>query len=271
MSKFVIGGRRLSQIFVGPDVPEELEKTRKGHTREEISPVGRYAFWAASLTILTFIPNEFRLPYLWLGTLVLWMYALFTGNMTYHLTLTALGGLGHSGVHNIWPFLNDTPEGFDDDVSAFPDVFFHMTMLVFVWVTQRAFLSPTVDKVTIFCILGATINCCLTNYKEGMGLHYVIFNLTSVFQAISTAFWVAAVLHYGEWDKKSYGKWLAGTNVYFIVNWALYNMDHFEVWPSLKLMQLSMRYKYIEGLFIVCTWIPLLLFKVQQPSAEKSK
>lgn len=260
-TKFMIGGRKFSQIFLEHDVPLELEKTRKGHTREEISPVGRYLFWFVTLTALTFMDNEYRLPYLWSGTIVLWLYSFFTGNMTFHLTLIAVGGLGHSLVHNIWPFLNDSPEGFDGSVSVFPDVFFHMTMLVFVWVTQRAFLSPTVDRATIFCIIGAIFNCCLTNYKEGLGLHYVLFNLTSVFQAVSTAFWVAAVLHYGEWDKKSYGKWLFSCNIYFIINWALYNMDHFDVWPSLKLMQLSMRFRYIEGLFIVCTWVPLIFFK----------
>lgn len=268
---YVIGGRRTSQIGVGPDAEPELQHSHKGSTREEIDPIHRYIFWMVSLSVSALLPASLRLPYFYGGTALLYIYSAITGNMTFHLTLVALGGVCHSIEHNVWPFLVDTDEGFNDSVSALPDVAFHMVMLMFIWATQRAFLSSKVDKVTMACIVGAIINCSLTNYKsfeiEGHSkwtFHYVFFNLTSVFQAISTAFWVAGCLHYGEWDKKSYWKCLLLTNIYFVINWALYNMDHFNVWPSVHLMQLSMRYRYIEGLFIVCTWVPLYRFKLQK-------
>lgn len=269
---FVIGGRRASQIGVGADAYDDSFQVKKDrpNTREEIDAFQRYLCFGAGLMLCSVIPHGYRLTYLYAVTAVLWIQSLMRGNCTFHLTLTTMGGLGHSAVHNYWPFLNETIEGFDARYSAFPDVFFHMTMLVFVWVSMKAFLHPTVNKWTLFCIVGAIVNCCLTNYKSMAGVHYLLFNSTSVFQAVSTAFWIAAVMHYGEWDKKSYAKCLGLVNFVIVSNWGFYECDH---WGhlGLGLVGLSMKYRYIEGLFIVCTWVPLVLFKPQQPVKEKSK
>ena len=258
---FIISGRRESQIGIGPDSYENIRRVRPNE-RENISVIQRYTCFCLALGICGLIQHDYRLIYLYVITVMLWLFAIFRGTCTFHLSLFTMGGLGHSAVHNYWPFLNETTQGFDTRYSAFPDVLFHMTMLVFVWVSMKVFLRPIVQKFTIFAIIGSIINCALTNYTSVDSMHYVFFNSTSVFQAISTAYWIATSIHYGEWDKCSYAKSLFYVNFIILSNWGFYEYDH---WGNLGLglVGLSMKYKYIEGLFMCSTWIPLVCFKPQ--------
>ena len=217
----------------------------------------RYFCFSTALMLCSIIPHGYRLSYLYGITILLWLYSVILGHCTFHLSLFTMGGLAHSAVHNYWPFLNESVEGFDTRYSSFPDVVFHTVMLVFVYMSTKSVLDPTVNKWTRIFIVGSLVNCALTNYKSMDTTHYVLFNISSIFQAISTAFWIATTLHYGEWNKHSYKKCLFLVNFVIVYNWVLYEFDH---WAhlGLGLVGMSMKYRYIEGLFICCTWIPLI-------------
>ena len=215
----------------------------------------RYGLWAISLGVLGCIGPEFRLPYLYGTTLVLWVRSMLRATSCPHLTVTASGALLHSIVHNIWPFLDTTTGGFNIHVSSLPDVLTYLAMFLFVWyTTNRDTLHPAARICTLGYIAGSVVNC---RYPDQYGLHYLLFNLTSVFQAVSTAHWVSMCRHYDRWHRPSYSRWLLFSNVYFVLNWAVYNYDHFFLEPGIGAIAFSMRYRYIEGLFIACTWIPL--------------
>ena len=223
-----------------------------------ISALERYLFFFMSLVLCGIIPSSFRSTYLYGVTALLWSSSLIRGTCDLQLSLITASGLAHSAVHICWPFLNETVEGFDYQYSALPDVFFHATMLAFVWAITKSSVCPYVHIWTTRCIFGAMLNCLFTVYQGTGGYLYIIFNITSIFQAISTAFWIAASIHYGEWGKDVYKLCLGLVNAVIVTNWAFYELDH---WGGLQLglVGFSMKYRYIEALFICCTWVPLLL------------
>ena len=80
---------------------------------------------------------------------------------------------------------------------------------------------------------------------------------------------IAGCIHYGKWGKRSYAPCLALTTTIIVGNWGVYQYDH---WAQLKLglVAMSMHYRYIEGLFIVCAWIPLACSMLSLPDRPKS-
>ena len=249
-----------------------------------ISVINRYIFFLTGLLITTTIPSTLRGVYLWGGTINACVICYLNKQLTFHLFLIAIGGLLHSSCHLYWPFLVETINGFDESVSAFPDVFFHTTMLIFIWTSIRKTLSNSVNNITIFFITGSIINCMFTNYNSSNNsffckfkepidesnalvkndyknqFQYLLFNITSVFQAISTAYWIASVIHYKQWHLIEYKDGLSRCVYIIVVNWFFYELDHF-LNLELGLIYISMKYRYIEGLFIVSTWIPLLFIE----------
>ena len=114
------------------------------------------------------------------------------------------------------------------------------------------------------------LNCVFTNFENKNkksyfylffnNPSYLIFNLTTSFQAVSTAYWIAFCLHYGEWNKKQFPYYLFLCNLVIVSNWFWYNCDDiFSL--GIGLIKISMKYRYIEGLFIVSSWVPLLFKK----------
>ena len=229
-----------------------------------ISVPTRYIFFLGGLLITTLIPHNLRGVYLWGGTLNACIMCYLNNQLSLHLLLVSIGGLLHSSCHSYWPFLVETINGFDQSVSAFPDVFFHTIMLIFIWISIRKTLSKNVDIITMFSIGGSVINCMLTNYKSSINYkneaQYLLFNITSVFQAISTAYWIASILHYKQWHLDEYKQGLFVCVYIIVINWFLYECEHF-LNLEFGLIFISMKYRYIEGLFIVSTWIPLLFIE----------
>lgn len=226
----------------------------------------RYGLFVTGLLVNTFITESFRGLYLWYGTLIAIYISLLKRQLTNRLLVMSLGGLGHSFVHIHWPFL-DAKNGYVPGISAFPDVLFHSFMLIFVWFNIRNRVSKGVNLVTIFCIFGSILNCIFTNFKtinRSTYRHlffnnprYLLFNLTTSFQAVSTAYWIAFALHYNKWHKQSFKYCLLLCNIVIVSNWFWYNCDDvFEL--GIGLIKMSMKYRYIEGLFIISTWIPLV-------------
>ena len=231
-----------------------------------ISIIHRYLLFIAGLLFSTILPSDYRGLYLWRGTFLAILISAFRGQLTNRLLVTSLSGLAHSAIHLIWPFL-DAKIGYNPNVSALPDVFFHSLMMIFVWINIRNKMdNKPLQIITQLCIVGTLLNCVFTNFKFNTTNYYqlflnnpqyLIFNLTTSFQAVSTAYWIAFSLHYGEWEKKSFIYGLFLCNLVIVSNWFWYNCDDiFDL--GIGLIKMSMKYRYIEGLFIVSTWIPLL-------------
>jgi len=234
-----------------------------------ISEKYRYIFFISGLLLNTFIPSSLRDFYLLYTTILALSVCLFNNKLTKGLIITTIGGLGHSLVHKIWPFLDENL-GYVPHITALPDVLFHTIMIIFIWFKMRNFISLKLNIITILCILGSILNCIFTNFdnkhkKSYFYLffnnpYYLIFNLTTSFQAISTAYWIAFCLHYEEWNNKMFPYYLLLCNTVIVSNWFWYNCDDiFEL--GIDLIKMSMKYRYIEGLFIVSTWVPLFFRK----------
>jgi hypothetical protein len=238
-------------------------------TKMVISEIYRYLFFIGHLLANTIIPSSFRGAYLWAGTIFSLSFCMIENRLSGGLFFTALGGLGHSVVHILWPFL-DEKLGYVPSVSALPDVMFHSAMIIFVWYKMRRYISRELNIITKLCIFGSILNCIFTNFgapekKSYYHLflsnpYYLIFNLTTSFQAVSTAYWIAFCLHYGEWNKKQFPYYLFLCNLVIVSNWFWYNCDDiFSL--GIGLIKISMKYRYIEGLFIMSSWVPLLFKK----------
>ena len=228
--------------------------------------ITRYILFITGLLVSTVIPESSRGLYLWYGTLIAIYISLLRKQLSNRLLIMSLGGLGHSAVHIRWPFL-DAKNGYVPHISAFPDVLFHSFMLIFVWFNIRNKVPKNVNLITIFCIVGSILNCIFTNFKTVNrntyyylffnNPQYLLFNLTTSFQAVSTAYWIAFALHYNKWNRPSFKYCLLICNMVIVSNWFWYNCDDlFEL--GIGLIKMSMKYRYIEGLFIVATWIPLV-------------
>ena len=229
----------------------------------------RYAFFICGLFTLTILPSIIRPYYLWLGTIGSIFYSIYKNELTPHICLISLSGIMHSFCHVIYPFLDEV-QGFNPEISAFPDVFFHTIMLWFMWYSMKSQLVPSVNYITIFCVAGGVLNCILTRFKTTQTDSYAnlllsdgwyaLFVITTVFQAISTAYWIACCLHYKEWNDILFSYGLLGCLTVIVSNWAWYQMDDiFDL--GIGLVRMSMKYRYIEGLFIICTWVPLVFSK----------
>ena len=238
----------------------------------------RYKFFVGCLIMLTIIPYELRGYFLWYNTILFSIYSTYNGTMSKHLFFTVLSGLIHSKIHVTFPFLDDV-QGFNPNVSALPDVLFHTFMLIFTFLSIKQYLKPVIFKSTLFCIMGAVLNCVFTGFKiQGLNTQvstetyselllnntvYSIFVITTVFQALSTAYWIAFVIHYGEWKQEQFSYGLLMCITVIVSNWFWYHMDDiFSL--NIGLVKLSMKFRYIEALFIVCTWFPLLFRAVKQ-------
>lgn len=224
-----------------------------------IPTIQRYMLFICGLGITTLVPHSLRGIYLWGGTINALLICYYKQKLTPQLSLITLGGILHSVCHLQWPFLVETRSGFDPSVSSFYDVLFHTVMLIFIWLSMKKYISIYVNGVTKFCICGSVLNCLLTDYKSSDKNDpiYLLFNCTSVFQAISTAYWIASILHYKQWHTDEYIYGLIVCIVTIVSNWYIYECDHLAD-LGLELIHMSMKYRYIEGLFIVSTWIPLL-------------
>lgn len=235
-----------------------------------ISIIHRYLLFIGGLLFSTILPSYYRGLYLWYGTFLAILISGYRSQLTNRLLVTSLSGLAHSAIHLIWPFL-DAKRGYNPNVSAFPDVFFHSLMMIFVWINIKNKIdNRTLQIITQLCIAGTLLNCVFTNFKTYNNFktnnyyylflnnpHYLVFNLTTSFQAVSTAYWIAFSLHYGEWHKRSFVYGLFLCNLVIVSNWFWYNCDDiFNL--GIGLIKMSMKYRYIEGLFIVSTWVPLL-------------
>ena len=202
----------------------------------------QYLGYVLSLAVLFVLPsNWYRLAYLHgISTLLL----IFSHtSLNYFIILAMI----HSAIHHLWPFM--THKGYNQDASPFYDVLCHTVMIYAAHNLVAEHLGSWV-WLSYFFILGSignTINSVYLTPKINTAGD-TAFGFTSVFQAVSTGFWISTMLWYGSWADPSFvTHWLAIIGI-MVANWGLYKLSH-------KAVGYSMKYNYVEAVFIVCTWV----------------
>ncbi|AKI79802.1 hypothetical protein QJ850_gp897 [Acanthamoeba polyphaga mimivirus] len=187
---------------------------------------------------------------------LLWLHSISTiiGLIAnYEMKFYILLAMFHSAIHNLWPFLKNT--GYDDTEKSVYDVICHTIMVTIcyhrIYYTENAVINNyiTFHLFSIIFIVGALINCAVSHIAIGSNNRYLhsLFEYTTIFQALSTGYWVATMLWYHHLDDNDfYNHWIIWISL-MTINWFIYKF-----YPDL--VGISMRYKYVEAVFIVCTW-----------------
>ncbi|BCS82704.1 hypothetical protein QLL95_gp0215 [Cotonvirus japonicus] len=203
-----------------------------------------YTMYAFYFMVLLFLPTgKSRLLYLHGVSIIIILFA------NYEMKFYILLSMFHSAIHNLWPFLKDN--GYDNrEISVF-DVACHTIMIALCY--QK--IISVIDDWQLFHILtmifflGSVINCATSYSIIGTTnpIVHSIFEYTTIFQAISTGYWVATMLWYDHYtNPKFFSHWVMWI-LLMTINWFIYKF-----YP--RLVGLSMQYKYVEAVFIVCTW-----------------
>ena len=212
----------------------------------------RYIFWVASFVPLFVLENmEERLVYLGslsgVTTLLFLVTSLLYENKPDTKKLVFLAAaVFHSIIHNVWPFL--TSEGYNMNETPFYDVLCHFIMIIMCYC-----LINKKNNYTRFFIFGSFLNVVASFFDgniETASVH-VLFSWLSVFQAISTAYWISTLICYDKWNNHS--KHFLGMSLFIVGTWGIYMYDD-------SYVGLSMNYRYIEALFItssVVSFVPL--------------
>ena len=202
----------------------------------------RYIFWIASFLPLVVLNNMAeRLVYLYCLSGV--TAVLFENNKKLVFLATAVF---HSIIHNVWPFL--TPEGYNMNETPFYDVLCHFVMMIMCYR-----LINKKNNYSKFFIFGSFLNVVASFFDgniETASVH-VLFSWLSVFQAISTAYWISTLICYDKWNNHS--KHFLGMALFIVGTWGIYMYDD-------SYVGLSMNYRYIEALFItssVVSFVPV--------------
>jgi hypothetical protein len=209
-----------------------------------------YCFYGISLVPLLILPDSWwRLFYLYTVSTFLFFFSDFKAR------IFLLVGVAHSVIHHIWPFLH--PGGYDLSQPPFFDVAWHCFMMVMCygvilhWSKKHRVLHyNTFYYISVFFIIGSVINTAtsISNGESTSDFAHHLFTWMSVFQAVSTGYWIGTLCSWEKWDQHFFPHLLG--NVAFIVgNWALYK------WHE-PFVGLSMKYHYIEAIFICSAWVP---------------
>lgn len=206
-------------------------------------------FFAGMLSLALFVDDVARLEYLYLGSATLAALCLFVDPL-----LTALLGVavGHVYIHEIWPFL--TIDGYDLAQPPVYDVLYHFVMMVICWQLIKQSGSkqvPLFYKLNLIFMLGSFLNVftSIDNGETTNDWQHHVFTVSSIFQAVSTGYWISTVLCYQNWNKSFIWHWLAAI-IIICLNWGLYKYD--ESWVCF-----SMQYRYIQAVFVVSVWAPI--------------
>nr|AEX63236.1 hypothetical protein mv_R1034 [Moumouvirus Monve] len=209
--------------------------------------LSNYATYIAGFIVLLILPTETsRLFYLHMVSILIGLFA------SYPMKFNILLAMFHSAIHNLWPFLKNT--GYDKEETSVHDVSCHAIMMVLCYhhinnVGGHIIFEYNFHLATTIFIIGALINCIVSYHVTSSDNEYIhiAFEYTTIFQAISTGYWVATMLWYHNLEHvEFYGHWIFWICI-MTINWFVYKFI-----PSL--VGISMRYKYVEAVFILCTW-----------------
>lgn len=210
----------------------------------------RYLFYLICLPVLLLLPSDtYRLFYLHGISVLLILYVEF--EVKFYILLAMF----HSAIHNLWPFL--TNNGYDRMGTSVYDVMCHFMMMLICY--KKIFNLPThvVSKrfhFLTFCFLIGSVVNCFCSYAITDSDNYVthsLFEYTTIFQAISTGYWLATMFWFGCYHQKSFElHWMIWISL-MSMNWLFYRLNE-------QLVGISTQYRYIEAVFIIGTW-PLIL------------
>jgi len=221
------------------------------------------------LFVLTFIPllilptDNLRLFYM--NGLSVLLFFMAREKMRSYLIFALL----HSAIHNLWPFL--TPQGFDPEQETIYDVFCHFSMMFvchFLIKRQNQNYSPSkkiwFERLSWFFMVGSLVNCasCFIVEKDENSWKTLLFVYLTIFQAVSTGYWVATMLWFNRLgEEKFFTHWLLWIGL-MSFNWGLYKYSE-------ELVALSMLFRYIESIFITCIWVAEIDFHLAKSSKQK--
>jgi len=220
-----------------------------------MNTVTRYGLYIIGLLGLFIFPNGWwRVAYLHGVTIFLSLFA--NDRQRFYMLLAMF----HSAIHHLWPFLK--PEiGYDYREQEFYDVFCHLMMIwyCFQYIKARyAFYSPfkrgLIHTITYLALFGSVLNCISVFVMDDVpgSSRYNFFTYTTLFQAVSTGYWLATMLWFNDLQYNPTFVWhWMGCISLMCINWLIYKCNEF-------MMGLSMTYRYVEGVFIVCTWVMVL-------------
>lgn len=208
----------------------------------------QYIVYISCFGVLLLLKSESdRLLWLHLISILIGLIA------NYEMKFNILFAMFHSAIHNLWPFLKNT--GYDNTEKSVYDVICHTIMVVICYhricCTENTTISNyyTFHLFSVIIIIGALFNCVISGKAIGSNNRFLhsLFEYTTIFQALSTGYWVATMLWYHHLgDIYFYSHWIVWIGL-MTINWFVYKF-----YPNL--VGISMRYKYVEAVFIVCTW-----------------
>ena len=199
-------------------------------------------FWSL-ISVFYILPNvKSRFSYFNMGSII---KSLTSKRETSKFLLI---GYIHHLIHIFSPFLDEN--GYNINYTPFYDVVCHLYMIVFCYQlvcekSKQPDIFHTLSSIFIFGSLLNVITSILPVYSK-FQIIYIIFSYLSIFQAISTAYWITTLLTYKYWNNFMYNFYLVSSIIVGI--WGFYMYDDTYV-------GLSMKYRFIEGLFIISTWV----------------
>lgn len=219
----------------------------------------RYASYIFGLLVLIVLPDGWwRLAYLHGITVCLSLFA--NDQQRFYMLLAMF----HSAIHHLWPFLKPGI-GYDCREQEFYDVFCHMIMIwfCFQYIKSKYYWYPKTHKnlikyITYLSLIGSVLNCISVYTMDDIqgSIRYNFFTYTTLFQAVSTGYWIATMLWFNElYNNNTFvWHWICWIAL-MCVNWLIYKCNE-------SMMGLSMTYRYVEGVFMVCTWIAVIANKM---------
>ena len=218
--------------------------------------ISRYSLYFTFLLGLIMMPTDWlKVFYLHTGSII----ATFFVND--RLRFYILVGMMHSAIHHLWPFLDTN--GYNHLEQEFYDVFCHFMMIYYCHgLIQENYKKyplkyrKLIDKLTYFFLFGALVNCVSVWIMDDVpgSWRFNFFTYSTIFQAVSTGYWIGTMLWYNNLkDQQFFHHWYSWV-ILMSVNWLVYKLNE-------NMMGLSMTYRYVEGVFMVCTWVAAISSK----------
>ena len=216
----------------------------------KIDTASRYALYVMALIGLILMPTDWlKVAYLHVGSIVL---SFFTND---RIRFYILLGMFHSAIHHIWPFLDRN--GYNYLEEEFYDVFCHLMMIFFCFQLIRENYKKyprkhkkLINYLTYFFLFGSVLNCISVFVMDDVpgSIRFNFFTYTTFFQAVSTGYWIGTMLWFHDLENpRFFYHWITWIFI-MCCNWLIYKLNEF-------MMGLSMTYRYVEGVFMVCTWV----------------
>lgn len=156
-------------------------------------------------------------------------------------------------AHNIWPFL--TINGCSNFETSVHNVLCHIVMMFVCYYLIKDKRKTKSKKkqfkiLTVVFLTGLILNCTIAHlitHSQNYYLHFM-FRYTTIFQAISTGYWVSTMLWFNNHEHKHFIKHWIGWIVLISLIWSFYETT----------VSISINFELSEAVFTVCTWIAVL-------------